>query len=234
MAPSIRLLVYYITYSEATSELVADSVWLDVRAKCVNGLQVRPSTSEVTQYRVRAATQPVGYWLHYISKDFKIQLTGLGPQIPDVNFFSLTALNAVKVMDTSVPSQDKEELLKLHIYLRACVFQTDLSYRGRNHKPQDELQLDIQTNEGGLVALAAADSALFTMRPNYRNPLSTVTRTAANKIKTVAEQEVQSGKMALTVSALPACRSCATLRTATWAAVVVVAGTAQMSFVWLA
>lgn len=42
MAPSIRLLVYYITYSEATSELVADSVWLDVSAKCVNGLQVRP------------------------------------------------------------------------------------------------------------------------------------------------------------------------------------------------
>lgn len=41
MAPSVRLLVYYITYSEATSELVADAVWLDVRAKCVNGLQVR-------------------------------------------------------------------------------------------------------------------------------------------------------------------------------------------------
>lgn len=44
MAPAIRLLVYYITYSEATSELVADSVWMDVRAKCVNGLQVRLGT----------------------------------------------------------------------------------------------------------------------------------------------------------------------------------------------
>lgn len=62
-----------------------------------------------------------------------------------------------------------------------CVFQTELSYRGGNHKPQDELLLDIQTNEGGLVALAAADSALFTVRPNYKNPLSTVTRTAPNK-----------------------------------------------------
>ena len=40
MVPSIRLLVYYILFGEGTSELVADSVWLDVRDKCVNGLQV--------------------------------------------------------------------------------------------------------------------------------------------------------------------------------------------------
>lgn len=69
------------------------------------------------------------------------------------------------------------------VRVSVCVFQTDLSYRGSNHKPQDELQLDIQTNEGGLVALAAVDSALFTVRPNYRNPLSMVTRPAANKNK---------------------------------------------------
>lgn len=42
MVPSIRLLIYYILYGEATSELVADSIWLDVRDKCVNGLQVQP------------------------------------------------------------------------------------------------------------------------------------------------------------------------------------------------
>lgn len=59
------------------------------------------------------------------------------------------------------------------------VFQTDLSYRGRSHKPKDELQLDIQTNEDGLVALAAADSAIFAVRPNYRNPLNMVTQPAA-------------------------------------------------------
>lgn len=40
MVPSVRLLVYYILFGEATSELVADSVWLDVKDKCVNGLQV--------------------------------------------------------------------------------------------------------------------------------------------------------------------------------------------------
>uniref|UniRef100_A0A3P8VKG1 Complement C5 n=1 Tax=Cynoglossus semilaevis TaxID=244447 RepID=A0A3P8VKG1_CYNSE len=39
MVPSIRLLVYYILYAEGTSELVADSVWIDVKEKCVNGLQ---------------------------------------------------------------------------------------------------------------------------------------------------------------------------------------------------
>lgn len=40
MVPSIRLLVYYILFGEGTSELVADSVWLDVADKCVSGLQV--------------------------------------------------------------------------------------------------------------------------------------------------------------------------------------------------
>lgn len=63
------------------------------------------------------------------------------------------------------------------------LFQTELSYRGRSHKPQDELQLDIQTNEDGLVALAAADSAVFTVRANYRNPLNMVTQPAAEYSK---------------------------------------------------
>lgn len=127
-------------------------------------------------------------------------------------------------MDTRVYSEDKEEALKLHIYVHA--FQTELSYRGRNHKPQDELQLDIQTNEGGLVALAAADSAVFTVRSNYRNPLNKVTQPAANKRRTIAKTEVQSGNMALTAR-----RSCTASRTATWAAVVVAARTAQTSFI---
>ncbi|XP_029283641.1 complement C5 [Cottoperca gobio] len=92
MAPSIRLLVYYILFGEAMSELVADSIWLDVRAKCVNGLQ------------------------------------------------------------------------------------TDLSFRSRVYKPKENLRLDIRTNQDGLVALSAVDSAVFTLRPNYRDPVSTVLR----------------------------------------------------------
>uniref|UniRef100_A0A3B3YJ26 Uncharacterized protein n=1 Tax=Poecilia mexicana TaxID=48701 RepID=A0A3B3YJ26_9TELE len=43
MVPSIRLLVYYILDGEGTTELVADSVWMDVKDKCVNGLQVLQS-----------------------------------------------------------------------------------------------------------------------------------------------------------------------------------------------
>ncbi|XP_042372695.1 complement C5-like, partial [Plectropomus leopardus] len=92
MVPSIRLLVYYILYGEGTSELVADSVWLDVRDKCVNGLQ------------------------------------------------------------------------------------TDVSYRTRVYKPKEKLRLDVRTNQVGLVALSAVDSALYILRPNYRDPVTMVLR----------------------------------------------------------
>lgn len=40
MVPSVRVLVYFILTGEGTNELVADSVWLDVRDKCVNRLRV--------------------------------------------------------------------------------------------------------------------------------------------------------------------------------------------------
>ncbi|KAK9521964.1 hypothetical protein VZT92_018466 [Zoarces viviparus] len=92
MVPSIRLLVYYILYGEGTNELVADSVWLNVRGKCVNGLQ------------------------------------------------------------------------------------TDLSYRSRVYKPKENLRLDIRTNQDGLVALSAVDSALYALRPNYKDPVTMVLR----------------------------------------------------------
>ncbi|XP_020505432.2 complement C5 [Labrus bergylta] len=92
MVPSIRLLIYYILFGEGTSELVADSIWLDVKDKCVNGLQ------------------------------------------------------------------------------------TDLSFASRDFKPKDYLQLNIQTNQDGLVALSAIDSTLFTLRPNFRDPVTMVLR----------------------------------------------------------
>uniref|UniRef100_A0A8C9VD72 Complement component 5 n=1 Tax=Scleropages formosus TaxID=113540 RepID=A0A8C9VD72_SCLFO len=40
MVPSARLLVYYIMTGENIAELVADSVWINVKGKCVNDLQV--------------------------------------------------------------------------------------------------------------------------------------------------------------------------------------------------
>uniref|UniRef100_A0A8C9TGA1 Complement component 5 n=1 Tax=Scleropages formosus TaxID=113540 RepID=A0A8C9TGA1_SCLFO len=43
MVPSARLLVYYIMTGENIAELVADSVWINVKGKCVNDLQMRLS-----------------------------------------------------------------------------------------------------------------------------------------------------------------------------------------------
>lgn len=45
MVPSARLLVYYVLTGEGKAELVADSVWLDVQAKCINDLNVTLSIS---------------------------------------------------------------------------------------------------------------------------------------------------------------------------------------------
>ncbi|KAG7480443.1 hypothetical protein MATL_G00056120 [Megalops atlanticus] len=39
MVPSVRLLVYYIMKGEARAELVADSVWMDVRGQCIGNLK---------------------------------------------------------------------------------------------------------------------------------------------------------------------------------------------------
>lgn len=57
-----------------------------------------------------------------------------------------------------------------------CVCQTDVVYRSQEHKPKSKLLLKIAANQDGLVALSAVDSALFTLRPNYKDPLSTVTQ----------------------------------------------------------
>uniref|UniRef100_A0A8C5RA68 Complement C5 n=1 Tax=Leptobrachium leishanense TaxID=445787 RepID=A0A8C5RA68_9ANUR len=40
MIPSIRVLVYYIITGDTTAELIADSIWVDVEAKCVSNQKV--------------------------------------------------------------------------------------------------------------------------------------------------------------------------------------------------
>ncbi|MBN3310862.1 CO5 protein, partial [Amia calva] len=50
MVPSARLLVYYIVMGEGEAELVADSIWMDIRDKCINNLQVRLS-APVKKYK---------------------------------------------------------------------------------------------------------------------------------------------------------------------------------------
>uniref|UniRef100_A0A3Q4I626 Complement C5-like n=1 Tax=Neolamprologus brichardi TaxID=32507 RepID=A0A3Q4I626_NEOBR len=44
------------------------------------------------------------------------------------------------------------------------------------YKPKEQLQLDVRANQDGLVALSAVDAAIFTLRPNYRDPVSMVLR----------------------------------------------------------
>ncbi|XP_056408716.1 LOW QUALITY PROTEIN: complement C5-like, partial [Hyla sarda] len=46
MVPSIRLLVYYIITGDTTAEIVADSIWVDVKEKCVNNQKVQLSTPQ--------------------------------------------------------------------------------------------------------------------------------------------------------------------------------------------
>ncbi|XP_075690703.1 complement C5 [Rhinoderma darwinii] len=45
MVPSVRILVYYIITGDTTAEVVADSIWVDVKEKCVNNQKVQLSTS---------------------------------------------------------------------------------------------------------------------------------------------------------------------------------------------
>ncbi|XP_067088009.1 complement C5 [Osmerus mordax] len=51
MVPSIRVLVYYVLHGEGATELVADSVWLGVKANCMNGLQAELSYVATQQAR---------------------------------------------------------------------------------------------------------------------------------------------------------------------------------------
>ncbi|XP_026042182.1 complement C5 [Astatotilapia calliptera] len=54
--------------------------------------------------------------------------------------------------------------------------QTDMSLGEQYYKPKEQLQLDVRANQDGLVALSAVDAAIFTLRPNYRDPVSMVLR----------------------------------------------------------
>lgn len=51
------------------------------------------------------------------------------------------------------------------------------------YKPKEQLQLDVRANQDGLVALSAVDAAIFTLRPNYRDPVSMVTPKSSRFIR---------------------------------------------------
>uniref|UniRef100_A0AAY5EC65 Anaphylatoxin-like domain-containing protein n=1 Tax=Electrophorus electricus TaxID=8005 RepID=A0AAY5EC65_ELEEL len=86
MVPSARLLVYYILFGEERAELVADSVWFEVKAKCVNGLEVIIK--------------------NYKPKD-KVQLSLTAKRESDS---SLVALSAVDMALYNLRANDKDQL----------------------------------------------------------------------------------------------------------------------------
>lgn len=56
------------------------------------------------------------------------------------------------------------------------LLQVDVSVQQKQtFKPKENIDLNVRTNQDGLVALSAVDSALFTLRPNYRDPVAVVT-----------------------------------------------------------
>uniref|UniRef100_W5KJW0 Complement component 5 n=1 Tax=Astyanax mexicanus TaxID=7994 RepID=W5KJW0_ASTMX len=89
MVPSARLLVYYILSGEQRAELVADSVWLDIKAKCVNSLDV-----------ISEAYKP---------KE-KLQLS---VKTKSDSLSSLVALSAVDMALYSLRSNDKDPMNKV-------------------------------------------------------------------------------------------------------------------------
>ncbi|XP_057687194.1 complement C5 [Corythoichthys intestinalis] len=95
-----------------------------------------------------------------------------------------------QVTETMVPSlrllvyyilhgEGTSELVADSVWLKvndACVngLQTELSYKKYDYRPKNDLKLDIRTNQEGLVALSAVDSALFQLYPNYKDPVTMV------------------------------------------------------------
>lgn len=59
-----------------------------------------------------------------------------------------------------------------------CVngIQTELNTDSMQYKPQQPLQINVRANQAGLVALSAVDTGIYSLRPNYMDPVSKVLR----------------------------------------------------------
>ncbi|XP_077456042.1 complement C5 isoform X3 [Stigmatopora argus] len=95
-----------------------------------------------------------------------------------------------QVTETMVPSvrllvyyilygKGTAELVADSVWLKVngvCIngLQTELSYKKHEYRPKKNLKLDIRTKQEGLVALAAVDSAVYQMYPNYKDPVAMV------------------------------------------------------------
>ncbi|XP_043096088.1 complement C5 [Puntigrus tetrazona] len=95
MVPSARLLVYYVLYGEEKAELVADSTWIDVKAKCVNNLNVDITVPN-----------------HVYKPKDKVEL-----RVSTQSIDSLVAFSAVDTALYSLKSNEKDPLKKVLQYV---------------------------------------------------------------------------------------------------------------------
>ncbi|XP_026108129.1 complement C5-like isoform X1 [Carassius auratus] len=94
MVPSARLVVYYVLYGEQKAELVADSTWIDVKAKCVNNLNVDIST-------------PNSQYVYKPKDKLKLRVSTKSREE------SLVAFSAVDTALYNLKSNDKDPLKKV-------------------------------------------------------------------------------------------------------------------------
>ncbi|KAJ0068241.1 hypothetical protein NL108_018177 [Boleophthalmus pectinirostris] len=59
-----------------------------------------------------------------------------------------------------------------------CVngLQTELKTRATHYKPQQTLQMEVKANAKGYVAMAAVDSGVYSLRPDFKDPVNRVLR----------------------------------------------------------
>ncbi|XP_072289541.1 complement C5 [Eucyclogobius newberryi] len=59
-----------------------------------------------------------------------------------------------------------------------CVngLKTELKTRATNYKPQQDLEMEVKVNQDGYIAMTAVDTGIYSLRPNYKDPVNSVLR----------------------------------------------------------
>lgn len=59
-----------------------------------------------------------------------------------------------------------------------CVngLETELKVQGTHFRPQQQLRMDVTVNQDGYIAMAAVDTGIYSLRPNYKDPVDKVLR----------------------------------------------------------
>ncbi|XP_051531363.1 complement C5-like isoform X2 [Myxocyprinus asiaticus] len=163
MVPSARLLVYYILSGEIKAELVADSVWIDVKANCVNNLNMDLSTLNTQR--------------SYEPKD-KLELS---VSTKSTRGESLVALSAVDTALYKLKPNDKDPMNKILRHVE----QSDLGCGGGGGKNNadvfDRAGLTFMTNANGQTPSAGVCTAK--VRPKRSGDLSNEYQKIARQYK---------------------------------------------------